>query len=274
MKNHQTIPLFYWSSIKFEGKPNENYGDLLSKYLVETISGKPVKWLQPKKQPWYKLNKTNYLAVGSILAHATEQSVVWGSGIIDEKHAVAKADFKAVRGPRTRGFLLKSGYECPEIYGDPALLLPRFYNPKVEKEHKIGFVPHYVDYAQVREWYSENEDVKVIDLLTDDVEATTREILACQQIISSSLHGLIVAHAYGIPAVWIKVSDKIFGDDIKYADYLKSVEIETYAPTTLVDPKNIEDLQLLFKNHRSLPGENKVQEIGEQLLQVCPFRKK
>lgn len=272
MKKLQEIPLFYWSSIKFEGKPKENYGDLLSKYLVEKISGKPVKWVQPKKQPWYKLNKANYLVVGSILAHATIDSVVWGSGIIDEKHAVAEADFKAVRGPRTREFLLKSGYECPEVYGDPAILLPRFYNPKVEKKNKIGFVPHYVDYAQVKEWYSGNEEVKVIDLLTDDVETTTREILSCQQIVSSSLHGVIVAHAYGIPAIWVKVSDKIFGDDIKYVDYLASVEMKTYAPTILVGPENLEDLQLLFKNHRSLPSGNKIRELGEQLLRVCPFR--
>ncbi|SHG44251.1 Polysaccharide pyruvyl transferase [Salegentibacter echinorum] len=272
MKNHQTIPLFYWSSIKFEGKPKENYGDLLSKYLVEKIRGKPVKWVQPKKQPWYKLNKTNYLAVGSILAHATKDSVVWGSGIIDEKHAVAEADFKAVRGPRTREFLLKSGYECPEVYGDPALLLPLFYNPEVEKKYKIGIVPHYVDYAQVKQWYSSNEEVKVIDLLTDDVEATTREILSCQQIISSSLHGLIVAHAYGIPAVWVKVSDKLFGDGVKYLDYLESVEIKTYTPPALIGTETIEDLQLLLKNHRSLPGENKVRELEKQLMQVCPFR--
>lgn len=274
MKKLQEIPLFYWSSIKFEGKPKENYGDLLSKYLVEKISGKPVKWVQPKKQPWYKLNKTNYLAVGSILAHATKDSVVWGSGIIDKVHSVAKADFRAVRGPQTREFLLNLGYQCPEVYGDPALLLPRVYNPELEKKYKIGFVPHYVDYAQVKEWYSGNKGVKVIDLLTDDVEATTREILSCQQIISSSLHGLIVAHAYGIPAVWVKFSDKIFGDDIKYADYLESVEMETYTPPTLIGTEAMEDLQLLFKNHRSLPGENKVQELGEQLMQVCPFSKK
>ena len=88
-------------------KEKENYGDLLSKYLVEKISGRPVKWIHPKKQPWYKLNKKNYLAIGSILHHATKNSVVWGSGIIDQKHKVAQADFRAVRGPRTREYLHK-----------------------------------------------------------------------------------------------------------------------------------------------------------------------
>jgi hypothetical protein len=43
---------------------------------------------------------------------------------------------------------------------------------------------------------------------------------------SSSSHGIIV-HAYGIPAVWQKFSNKVFGDDIKYQDYMESVEVFT-----------------------------------------------
>ena len=81
----QIIQLFYWSEIKFIYKDKENYGDLLSKYLVENISGKKVKWVQPKKQPWYKIDKKNYLAIGSILPHASKNSIIWGSGIIDQR---------------------------------------------------------------------------------------------------------------------------------------------------------------------------------------------
>ena len=112
--NNTPIPLFYWSERKFIFKDKENYGDLLSKYLVEKISGRPVKFVHPKKQPWYTLNKTNYLAAGSIIHHATKDSIVWGSGIIDRQQKIADADFRAVRGPETRKFLLKLGYECPE----------------------------------------------------------------------------------------------------------------------------------------------------------------
>ena len=133
------IPLFYWSSVKFENKPKENYGDLLSKYIVEKISAEKVKWVHPKKQPWYRFDKTNYLGIGSILAHASKNSIVWGSGIIDQNHPVEKADFRAVRGPKTRERLLALGYKCPEIYGDPALLLPKYFNPKVEKKYKYSF---------------------------------------------------------------------------------------------------------------------------------------
>src|SRR5690606_4854872 len=137
MPNDKTpIPLFFWSERKFIFKDKENYGDLLSKYLVEKISQRPVKWVHPKKQPWYKWDKTNYLAIGSIIHHASEDSIVWGSGIIDREQPLVKADFRAVRGPRTREFLLGLGYECPPVYGDPALLLLKFYHPQVEKQYR------------------------------------------------------------------------------------------------------------------------------------------
>ena len=143
------IPLFYWSEIKFIFKKKENYGDLLSKYLVEKISGKEIKWVHPKKQPWHKWDKKNYVTIGSILHHASKDSIVWGSGIIDNEQTLAKADFLAVRGPQTRKILLDLGYDCPEVYGDPALLLPKYYHPEVNKKYKLGIIPHYHDFNSV-----------------------------------------------------------------------------------------------------------------------------
>src|SRR5690606_27871931 len=101
------------------------------------ISGKKVKWVHPKKQPWFKWDKTNYVAIGSIIHHSSKESIVWGSGIIDKQHPIEKSDFRAVRGPQTRKFLLDLGYDCPEFYGDPAILLPEYYNPEIEKTFKL-----------------------------------------------------------------------------------------------------------------------------------------
>ncbi|WP_227740311.1 polysaccharide pyruvyl transferase family protein [Salegentibacter sp. BLCTC] len=278
MKNHRQtsfqgkeIPLFFWSEIKFIFRDKENYGDLLSKYLAEKISGKPVKFVQPKKQPWYKRNKTNFLAVGSILHHADKHSIVWGSGIIDHEQEIAKADFRAVRGPQTRNFLLKLGYKCPQIYGDPALLLPKYYNAEVKKEHKIGIVPHYHDYKKALELFQNNPAIKVIDLLTLDVEETTREIVSCENIISSSLHGLIVAHAYKIPALWVEFSDKIFGNGIKYRDYFESVNLAYYKADFIETGKSVEELLKLMQDKPLLPEDKKLEEIQDGLLGSCPF---
>tara|TARA_R100000935_G_C2813252_1_gene156042 strand:- start:172 stop:993 length:822 start_codon:yes stop_codon:yes gene_type:complete len=269
-RSSSEIPLFYWSEIKFIFKEKENYGDLLSKYLVEKISGKKVKWVHPKKQPWFKLNKKNYLAIGSIIHHSTKNSIVWGSGIIDRNQKVSKADFRAVRGPRTRDFLLNLGYDCPKIYGDPALLLPAFYNPTVKKKYRLGVIPHYHDFYLAKEIFGSTSDVLVINLMTMDVEDVTRQILSCEKSISSSLHGLIVSQAYNIPCVWVEFSKKLFGDGVKFTDYFESVAIEPYVPPFLVKNENI-DLETLFIKFSTLPPQGKLDEVKEALMAVCPF---
>ena len=222
------VPLFYWSSVLFENRPAENYGDLLSKYIVEQVSGCPtVYYNAPKnRKSWFK--KKHLLAIGSIMNYATAKSVVWGSGIINKNDQFGSAQFHAVRGPQSRKRVLELGYSCPEIYGDPGLLLPKFYNPRIEKEYEWGIIPHYIDYPWAQEAFSSWEDSSVIDLIGDDLVATTDEILKCKRIISSSLHGLIIAHAYGIPAVWVRFSDKLTGDNVKFQDYFESVGIEPY----------------------------------------------
>ena len=87
------------------------------------------------------------MAVGSILRNANRNTIVWGSGFISETSRFRGAPKKiaAVRGPLTGQRLTDLGYENPQIYGDPALLMPRFYSPKVDKQHKIGLVAHYAE---------------------------------------------------------------------------------------------------------------------------------
>ena len=249
----------------------ENFGDLLGRYLLEKISGQTMKFIYPKKQPWYKLNKKHYISIGSILHHATKDSIVWGSGIIDRKHKIDPADFRAVRGPRTRDYLLNLGYECPEIYGDAALLLPEYYNPRVEKQYKLGIIPHYHDYKEVVAAYKDQPNIKIIDMMTLDVEEVTRQILQCEQTISSSLHGLIVSHAYGIPSVWVEFSQKLFGDGIKFADYLESVKLFAYQPEHLTTSKSLYELEQIVRKFPSLPETDQLGQMKSELLTVCPF---
>jgi hypothetical protein len=265
------IPLFYWSEIKFIFKKKENYGDLLSKYLVEKISGKDIKWVHPKKQAWYKIDKTNYVTIGSILHHTSKDSIVWGSGIIDKQQPIEKADFRAVRGPQTRKFLLELGFECPSVYGDPALLLPKYYHPEVEKKYKVGIIPHYHDFKFVSDNYKNDPEVLVIDLMTLDVEEVTREIMSCEKTISSSLHGIIVSHAYGIPSIWVEFSDKIFGDGIKYRDYLESVELAFYKAEFLDKKNSSQEIEQLFEKYPNLPESAVIKELQQGLMRGCPF---
>ncbi|MCL6219168.1 polysaccharide pyruvyl transferase family protein [Zunongwangia pacifica] len=266
------VRLFWWNERKIQKKDKENYGDLLGKYLVEIISGKQVEFAWPKKPSYKDLFSPIYVTVGSILAHVNKKCIVWGSGIINKTQPVKKAKFLAVRGPQTRKFLIDKGYKVPAIYGDPALLLPNYYNPSITKKYKIGLIPHYNDYETAKKLISGLDEVFLIDFMTNDVEKTTREILACERVVSSSLHGIIVSHAYGIPAVWQKFSDKVFGDDIKYQDYMESVQLPFYQPKIRQKPYTFSELESLFETYPNLPDFEVLEALKKGLLESCPFR--
>ncbi|WP_156383835.1 hypothetical protein [Methylobacterium sp. Leaf456] len=89
-------------------------------------------------------------------------------------------------------------------------------------------------------------------------------VLSCRRILSSSLHGLILAHAYGIPATWLKISDRPLGDDFKFRDYWASIGRDDVSPVearggALIDPEA----------GVSTPGEARVDLFA--LLAACPF---
>ena len=172
------IHLYFWQEKRDNGL--ENYGDLMSKYLVERISNRKVKTVTHPSKRLYKHLLKHYLVIGSILSSAQKRSVVWGSGIIKKDDTIREAKFLSVRGPKTRTAILEKGFQCPENYGDPALLMPRYYNPNIEKKYKLGIIPHYVDFKSINDRFKDNPDIKVINLLTNNVEKTTDEILKCE----------------------------------------------------------------------------------------------
>ncbi|XMO86570.1 polysaccharide pyruvyl transferase family protein [Algibacter sp. AS12] len=272
MLKQEKIRLFWWSESLLMGKEKENYGDVLGKYLVEKISNQEVQFVHPKKFRMSNFWNPIYVTAGSILAHVNKKCIVWGSGIINKNQIVKKAKFLAVRGPETRNALINQGYQVPEIYGDPALLLPDFYNPEISKTYQLGIIPHYVDYKFVKEKFGYLKNVLIIDLMTNSIEKTTNEILQCKHIMSSSLHGVIVSHTYNIPALWIKFSDKLFGDDIKFTDYFKSVKIESYNPMNISVLNEVDNIEKLFQNKNALPDQRVISNLKVGLMAVCPFK--
>ncbi|MEL0455974.1 polysaccharide pyruvyl transferase family protein [Flavobacteriaceae bacterium SZ-1-7] len=266
------IRLFWWNEVKIQGKAKENYGDVLGKYLVEKISAKEVVFSWPKKFSIYDFFAPIYVTIGSILANVNHKCIVWGSGIISKEYPIKKAQFLAVRGPQTRKHLLSQGYDVPEIYGDPGLLLPKYYNPKIEKKYKFGVIPHYRDFNRIEDFYANEKDILLIDMLTNNIEEKTIEFLKCEKIVSSSLHGIIVAHAYGIPAVWQKFSDDVFGDDIKYQDYFESVSMLAYKPEIEDSKMDLKTLENLFSSKETLPKKEVLEGICDNLMAVCPFK--
>ena len=92
-------------------------------------------------------------------------------------------------------------------------------------------------------------DLIVIDICTADYKDFVHKLLSCEKIISSSLHGIILAESYGVPAVLLKPKvDFLKYDDWYYStnryNYLVAKKIEegmSLEPSVL--PTNLEELR-------------------------------
>lgn len=240
-----------------------NFGDLMSPWLLEKMTKRTVVRADT--------TKPHYVMIGSIINKGTPQSVFWGTGTYGteaKREVNAEARYTAVRGPLTRsklGAAMGFGIDVPAVYGDPALLAPLYYYPKVKITHEYGVVVRWKERSWAKATYGPG--VKLIDFARGDIEAVIRDMLSCRKILSSSLHGLIVADAYGIPNAWL-ASGTPRGGEFKFHDYFASVKKlrtpQTFDPAAqdvtvgLLDEKLEFDGRLIEFNYR-------------RLLDACPF---
>jgi hypothetical protein len=196
-----------------------NFGDYITQYFMKKLcSVDIIKAYSP-----HLINDVVILSTGSIMRLCQHNTIVWGSGIRDIDQHIKPGIIRSVRGPLTRKRLLDVGSECPPIYGDPGLLLSKFYSPKIDIKYDLGIIPHFSQYDIISELYANEPNCIVINLKTSNIEKIIDSVLQCKKIVSSSLHGIIVANSYNIPVKWIKFSDSVNGDDTKFHDHFISI---------------------------------------------------
>jgi len=201
------VSLFHWRP----ANGSVNFGDHLSRIVVSRVLGMRGLTLDDEVGQAARL-----LAIGSILHFAGDGDVVWGSGIngkVPESAFTAqRLDIRAVRGPLTEEFLRSRGHQVPAVYGDPGLLARHLFadrfRPSGEKAHV--FVPNLHDIALVA------GDPDVVSPLAG-WNTVISEILKARLVLASSLHGIIIAESFGIPARYVRLSET--ENLFKYQDY-------------------------------------------------------
>lgn len=269
VKYGHCISLISYLDMKWGCFHKQNWGDDMNVFLVDL-------WFQ-KNVVCYNtsllsklLPLQNYAFIGSILQDANKNTIVWGSGLLFENKypQVPPKKICAVRGPLSRDVLVKHGISCPAIYGDPILLISRYYRPQVRKKYRIGIIPHMYDEedSTLKEYLAHHRDARLISLKQyENWQEVIDNIIACEHILSSSLHGLIVADAYGIANTWIEfekqAKDKIF----KFHDYFASVKRCITEPVII---SLVSDIDTAIKR----AAEYEPIDIDLQpLIKSCPF---
>ena len=221
-----------------------NFGDELSPLIVSFLTGQKVERSDPMS--------CDLTGTGSILDRFTRpkgrfltglrksllgrEIAVWGTGLIQDKGPRRhNLRLLAVRGNQTRDAMTK---DSSLTLGDPGLLVGRMIR-KPATRSPIGVVPHYTDRSDpMVQALRAMPGVKIIDV-DGDAMAVVRDIAACGVVLSSSLHGLIVADSFGIPNHHLRFGGRVKGGDFKFLDYASAIGRPDIAATSLAAPEDL-----------------------------------
>ncbi|UNK70150.1 polysaccharide pyruvyl transferase family protein [Microbacterium sp. H1-D42] len=200
------VPAFWW-----DGHPN--FGDMLTPWLLPRYGIVPV-YREPRR--------AQLIGVGSLLEFVDREfsGVLWGTGLMrDIAHPLPNVTALALRGPLTAERL---GLAVEPAYGDPGILVARHVAPP-PPDGRIAVVPHghHRGHQRLTDLI-DVADARVVNVHQGAVSAI-REIAAARAVVTTSLHGLITADSYGIPAFWTTLNPPLTGGDFKFRDYEATV---------------------------------------------------
>lgn len=222
------LPLTLWGKFRGNlirvhwGRSLHNFGDCLQPCILRHYGLTPVYATSQKN--------SDIILEGSIMQTipADYKGIILGTGNCHETplYHFPYARISGVRGALTMRNIAWDGN--PEIIlGDPGLLMPLVYPCKKAPQYDIGIIPHFVDkkrpeiLSMVKN--TPGKRLLIIDVLAHP-KIVCRQMNLCKCIISSSLHGLILADAYDIPNVRFKINETQpeAWYDWKFDDYYSS----------------------------------------------------
>ena len=244
---------FWWSPKPKFGLPwlqKENAGDLLGPSIVERL-------LKERGIDILSQKRGKLFSIGSVMHFAKDGDTIWGTGINGKMSLdllqFRTLDVRAVRGPQTAEILTKMGLRVPEIFGDPGILTSRYWPDDGTPKKGPAFIPHMRE--EVPDSISRR--YKVISPLIS-LDEFIANIRSASEVYSSSLHGIIIAESYGIPAALI--TNKSGEAPFKYLDYYQGT-----GRNSLVSFDSAEDVRGNF------PNPPNIKQIQDRLIETFPF---
>lgn len=198
-----TIARVYWSN------GMTNFGDILTPWVLSHYGIACIH---------ASIRDAQVIGIGSHIQKVPFlwSGLIWGAGLIEaEECDFPKATIVGLRGRLTQGLL---GSPEVKFLGDPGLLVGRFVE-QGRKEWDVGLIPHF--FHKNDQWFNQaakDSSVKLIDVERQP-QRVVAEISSCKAIVTSSLHGLIIADSFGIPSVWVTREPSLIGNEFKFLDY-------------------------------------------------------
>ena len=264
-----------------------NMGDILNKNVIEKLFD-------------CKVVRKNYLfgkvsGIGSGLGNYTLEGpiwkrilkrisaiissnvYIWGTGFVKYKEKDSKlyknTKFCAVRGELSKERIEKLvGKKLDIPMGDAGILASYLLgNEKIEKKYDVGIIAHYKEKdEQVFKKLCAKFDNSIFIDVQDTPLNVTRKIAECKYIISSSLHGLIIADSLRVPNIHIVVTNNLLGDGFKFDDYYSAYGLKhNYIDMNKAD---IDSLKFIEKNYKIT--DKMVEQKKNSMIEAFPYKKR
>lgn len=263
----------YQAFVWYFSRNAENFGDVLNKYVFKNVFNT-------------NLNLTERytcdgIAIGSVIDSYTTKTfacdkplTIWGSGFLREPTEKTKL-YRPVNVIATRGKLTKYWLEkitgqnlSNVILGDPGLLTSlTFKDLNFTKTHKYGIIPHYADKNEETLNKIKLKNSKFISPLLPP-DQFVKELVSCEIILSSAMHGLIAADSFNIPNIRFIASDNVIGGDFKFNDYYSVFNITEHNKIDLREIDTLEDINFTYTITK-----NQVTKIQNDLIRSFPYAK-
>lgn len=213
-RHNKPLRLHWWKAVP-------NFGDAINPLIVGYMASRRVKHSGPKQAEIFAIGSMLQVVRRNYREAGTGQGpVIWGTGLLHPVNGTGfldNVDVALLRGPVTAALL---GVETTR-FGDPGLLVNEAMPFEGKRAEKIGIVPHHslVDDPDLSCLLAQDPVFELINPAGDPTEVC-HQIAACSHVFASSLHGLIVADAYGVPNTWLEPKGQ---SRLKYHDYAASV---------------------------------------------------
>jgi pyruvyltransferase len=189
----------YW----YRGEGGLNFGDALNPLLFQRLAHVTLEWVPP--------GDADLFAIGSNIEMIPDGYRGWilGTGIAGSS---TRRDLSGANVLCVRGNLTAACCNVGDVLlADLGLLASDLLDHRPEQDIEEGIIRHFADPRPTGRWYE-------IDVLGGP-EHVIYEAARCKRITSSSLHGLVLADALGIPSRWSPHQSTM---PVKYEDYLSS----------------------------------------------------
>jgi hypothetical protein len=225
------IKLYWCRGHGREDVSKRNFGDYLSADLVEIFSHRKVEYADIKH--------ADMIAIGSVLGREKRAKNwgikhklhIWGTGSGNRDDAFSsRHHYHAVRGLKCKEQI--KDLKGHPVMGDPGLLAPWLVSKPAPKKIRVGVIPHlsHQGSPEIVALLSKIPGAKLINVYSP-VKQVLEEIASCDFVLSSSLHGLIVADSYRVPNQWLTL-DRVPEWEFKFEDYYSSFGLLDQTPVT------------------------------------------